>query len=271
MEFKIGQLSALLGIPVETLRFYENKGLIKPSKSSENGYRTYSTDDYFRLLVIKSFRGFGFSLGEIPELMTETDCAVRANHMRQNAERIMEELDRLRLVMSTSLSYAAELEKLPDCFGRCRVETSPAMYRFNIFENFYHGKDKNADQIVPLWLSTAPIYHMSFELTPRAMASPENSCEYRWGLSVFAEHAQLVDAENTPGVAFLPAQRSVYTIFKTERDDAIELRELDYAFRYIHENGLEISGNATGMLLYQPFSAESFVRYHSVWIPVKDV
>jgi len=52
--YTIGQASAMIAIPVKTIRYYESIGLCKPSVTDENsGYRYYSIDDIFRLDLIR--------------------------------------------------------------------------------------------------------------------------------------------------------------------------------------------------------------------------
>lgn len=64
--FKIGEISKLYGIGVDSLRYYEEIGLIQP-KRSESGYRLYSTHDIWRLNVIRELRELGFSMERIKE------------------------------------------------------------------------------------------------------------------------------------------------------------------------------------------------------------
>lgn len=47
--YNIGEVSKYLGVSRDTLKFYENKGLINPKKNEENGYREY---DYFYIYDI---------------------------------------------------------------------------------------------------------------------------------------------------------------------------------------------------------------------------
>lgn len=67
--YKIGELSKLSNIPVETLRYYDSEGILPPDKIDEfTGYRYYSAaklSDCYRILTLKEL---GFSLSEIKEL-----------------------------------------------------------------------------------------------------------------------------------------------------------------------------------------------------------
>lgn len=63
---RIGELANHVGVTTDTLRFYENKGLIKSIRRN-NGYRDYSEDMIFILNYIQTAQRLGFSLSEIGE------------------------------------------------------------------------------------------------------------------------------------------------------------------------------------------------------------
>ncbi len=63
--FKIGQLSKQSGASIDTIRFYEDKGLIVPRLRSESGYRFYGVDAINTLNFIQSAKKLGFTLAEI--------------------------------------------------------------------------------------------------------------------------------------------------------------------------------------------------------------
>ena len=44
-RYRIGEVSKMVDVPVETIRFLEQKGLLTPEKNPENGYRYYSVWD----------------------------------------------------------------------------------------------------------------------------------------------------------------------------------------------------------------------------------
>ncbi|QQR89789.1 MAG: MerR family transcriptional regulator [Myxococcales bacterium] len=70
--FTIGQLAKHTGVGVETIRFYEKKGLLVAPKRLPSGYRQYSTLALDRVRFIRRAKGLGFTLGEIAELLSET-------------------------------------------------------------------------------------------------------------------------------------------------------------------------------------------------------
>jgi len=75
--YTIGRLAQAAGVNVETVRYYQRRGLMEEPHKPTQGFRTYSTDFLHRLLFIKRTQELGFSLSEIKQLMTlsEGSCA----------------------------------------------------------------------------------------------------------------------------------------------------------------------------------------------------
>ncbi|RCW51061.1 MerR family transcriptional regulator [Paenibacillus prosopidis] len=70
---KVHEAAKLLGVTPRSLRFYEEKGLIKPHKEAVNGYRTYSDDDLLRLRWIVTLRELGMPVSAIIEALNSMD------------------------------------------------------------------------------------------------------------------------------------------------------------------------------------------------------
>ena len=70
--FKIGEFSKLVQVPIATLRYYDQVGLLKPIEVDRfTGYRYYSAAQLPRLHRILALKGLGFSLEQIAELLDE--------------------------------------------------------------------------------------------------------------------------------------------------------------------------------------------------------
>ena len=67
-EFTIGKLSASSGVNVETIRYYERRGLLAAPPRTGGGYRSYDGAALWRLEFIRRAKQLGFTLGEITEL-----------------------------------------------------------------------------------------------------------------------------------------------------------------------------------------------------------
>ncbi|MCP5468547.1 MAG: MerR family DNA-binding protein [Deltaproteobacteria bacterium] len=65
-----GEVAKLTGVGIETVRFYEQKGLIEEPERSSSGYREYSQDFVKRIRFIQQAKKLGFSLKEISSLLS---------------------------------------------------------------------------------------------------------------------------------------------------------------------------------------------------------
>ena len=67
---QIGEVAERTGVTQRTLRFYEEKGLLKPPSRMEGGFRLYSEEDITRVEQIKELQQLlGFTLAEIKEMI----------------------------------------------------------------------------------------------------------------------------------------------------------------------------------------------------------
>src|SRR5258708_7624372 len=91
---RTGELARLAKVNVETLRFYEGKGLLPEPPRRPSGYRAYSGDAVGVVGFIKRAQELGFSLREIKELLAlrEVPRATCADMMKR-ARRKIEEID----------------------------------------------------------------------------------------------------------------------------------------------------------------------------------
>ena len=100
----IGQLADQGRVNVQTIRYYERRGLLPKAKRSSSGYRLYDADAVKQLSFVRRAQLLGFSLVEIEELLSlrvrpGTTCAdirARARAKIATVDRKIEELTRIR-------------------------------------------------------------------------------------------------------------------------------------------------------------------------------
>lgn len=73
--FTIGALARKAQVHVETIRYYQGRGLVSLPARPQGGVRRYGRDDVERLRFIRSAQGLGFSLEEVGELLALEQAA----------------------------------------------------------------------------------------------------------------------------------------------------------------------------------------------------
>lgn len=111
----IGPFAAAAGVKVETIRFYQRKGLLLQPKRAHGTIRRYGAADVARVRFVKAAQRLGFSLDEIAGLLALDDgthCTEARRVAEQKLDDVRAKLDNLRRIESV----LAQLVK------RCRAE-----------------------------------------------------------------------------------------------------------------------------------------------------
>lgn len=92
----IGKAARNAGVGVETIRFYERKGLIdRPRTPPRAGFRVYPRETIRRIRFIRQAQAIGFSLQEINELLSlRADPAADCSDVRERASVKLDEVNR---------------------------------------------------------------------------------------------------------------------------------------------------------------------------------
>jgi len=91
----IGQIAAQSGIPIKTIRYYEELGLLKSLGRTEGGYRQFSSKVLTRLAFIKRAQNLGLSLQEIREILQVYDQGeLPCGEVKEQLEGKLQEIDR---------------------------------------------------------------------------------------------------------------------------------------------------------------------------------
>ena len=108
--FTISRAAQAAGVGVETIRFYERRGLIEqPPKPGSSGYRQYSAETVQRVRFIRKAQEIGFSLREIQELLwLRSDPSADCRDVREKARAKVDEVD----------SKMAELKKVREALKK---------------------------------------------------------------------------------------------------------------------------------------------------------
>jgi MerR family mercuric resistance operon transcriptional regulator len=119
--FTIGGVAGAAGVGIETVRYYERRGLVPRPERASGAYRRYRTDHVNRIRFIRRAQALGFSLEEIETLLQLEDGTDRASIRRIAASRLEEtrrrlaDLRRIERVLTHLLHECEVHSKAPRC------------------------------------------------------------------------------------------------------------------------------------------------------------
>jgi DNA-binding transcriptional MerR regulator/effector-binding domain-containing protein len=94
--FKIGELSKIFNIGVDSIRYYEKVGILNPVRNEENNYRFYTVEDFRRVALIREMLGLGFSTEEIKSFITDRNLEKTQSTLTTELEAIDEQIKKLK-------------------------------------------------------------------------------------------------------------------------------------------------------------------------------
>lgn len=97
----IGGFAKATGVNVETIRYYQRRGLLPEPERPSGGIRRYGHEDVARMTFIKTAQGLGFSLDEIAELLSLEDgthCEEASNLARLKLDDVRGKIANLRRI-----------------------------------------------------------------------------------------------------------------------------------------------------------------------------
>lgn len=141
--FTIGELARRTGLPVKTIRFYSDEGLLPPTERTQAGYRLYDATSLARLELVRTLRELGIGLADIERALTrETSVAQLAV---RHVEALDEQIRRLTLRRSVLRAVAKRDSELEDVTLMNRLASLPDEERKRLLDEFWDEVTEGLD------------------------------------------------------------------------------------------------------------------------------
>jgi DNA-binding transcriptional MerR regulator len=121
---KIGQVAADADVTVDTVRFYERRGVLPPPERRPSGYREYTADAVRRIRMARALQQLGLTLDEIIDALRAHDAGEGADGSQHR--RLEAVIDRIDVKIAELQRTRSNItDTLADCrAGRCRFTPS---------------------------------------------------------------------------------------------------------------------------------------------------
>ena len=116
---QIGSVAKESGVPIKTIRYYEELGLLKTSGRTEGGFRLFNSDVFVRLHFIKRAQSLGLSLLEIKEFLDVHDrgnlpCDRIQIKLKNKLAAIEQQIEQLRILKLELEGLLSGWETIPE-------------------------------------------------------------------------------------------------------------------------------------------------------------
>lgn len=124
--FTISRLADEANVGVETVRFYERKGLIKQPSKGKNAFREYADTDAGRIRFIKRAQELGFTLAEIKKIfLLEQNFRINCDDLKKKVDVKINEVDLkiadLNRIKTSLVSFSSACAKGENSVRECKI------------------------------------------------------------------------------------------------------------------------------------------------------
>ena len=119
----IGRLAKVAGLNVETIRYYQRRGLIDEPRKPLGGHRRYPADVVRKLAFIRRAQQLGFSLEEVKQLLQLAD----GRHVRETRELAEKKHETLEARVAQLTKMRRQLARLIEASRKARDGKDPVI------------------------------------------------------------------------------------------------------------------------------------------------
>lgn len=264
-KYRISEVSKILNIPVDTLRYYEKQGIVRPSINKSNGYRYYDEWDISCLIEYKYYRALEFSMKDIMDIQ-QIDNLIEFTEKMNNQQQYFHN----RKLYYTYLEECNEkknerISQIPKELGKISIRKMEAMDYFLIYNGNEYKTYEHSGDLLSRWWNTIPFFNRLIYISQQHLV--EKSDYYETGFSISTNLAELLDISGYLSTSHLPECEAVCTIVTLSDKRNLSLKVLNPVFEYIKRNKLHVE-DIYGNLLARVQSSTGYIEYIELFTPI---
>ena len=270
MRYKIGDVSRILGISTDLLRYYEKKGVVQPQKDQTNDYRYYDTWDINFLIDCLWYKRFGFAIPQVAYMVTDCYHGDLISLLDEKSDQLEADIRRQEQLLARLREYRDAAERVKTILGVCEIQDSPELIcylnRFNYSYNYTPEMQKLSRQ----WQEYMPFTQRFFEIPVAGLLGDGD--DFAWGFSLGTAYAEELNVPVKPPVKKLESRRCLHSAFRSAGKNAFTPRHLRFLLDYAEQHGMQVAGPAMGILVcsVREEDSEELTGYFEVWLPIED-
>jgi len=260
--YTTSEVCDMYGLSASGLRFFEEKGLIKPERASGNRYRVFTLTECSRLFLCQILRQYGFKLPDSIHLLLQgTPEEIHRRMQERRAELQAEICEKQALLASLdhSIDVVSQLNKNPPF----HIVTSPTMLRHCLDSS---SAASGSNDGFRRWYAALPFTSASLYIRQESLLDEQPDISL--GFIIESDKASHYGLHPDAHTTLLPARRCLYTIIHCNDtlDDISE--NLRPALDAISSMGFVVDGDPFSRMLGSADLGRGMLRFDEVWFPI---
>jgi DNA-binding transcriptional MerR regulator len=257
--FTIGQVSEITGISRDMLRYYEEKGILKPVQNYENNYREYSLSDIDIILSIEFYRSMDLGMKDINEIWY-SDKPKKIQDLLENKEQeLLAKIDEIQGCLKNIRKGQAACVKITENLNKFSLQTMPP------FEVLGEVSDFRA-------YSEYGVIHNNKENIGGSIVSGLKRMITFTGKRIESSKMLITRelADGRKGTGVMEYGRCLYTLLEDSFEKGNLMEEMfDKCFYWAEKNNLKPKGMVIINMLLLTANVNSAKSYLEVFAPVE--
>ncbi|MGL4344995.1 MAG: MerR family transcriptional regulator [Cellulosilyticaceae bacterium] len=260
----IGDVSKLLKVSTDTLRYYDKLGIVSPKKDPVNNYRYYTMEDLLALSYVMVFRYLEIPLDEIKHLIQNNKLSEFAELLAKQQTLIDQKIDKL-LALRTKVSEFQEAIALAQSqLGQITLRYSPPI----VFQPMTKEWDADyadylADMEDHINIAT-PVF--SSLIPPAFIDEHSSKIPFQYGLSGLVK--DLLHLSELKNYDYIPSKLCIHTVITAP--EHITPNSFESIMNYIQLHKLILCDDILARNIAFEHQNQSPIDYYELWIPVKN-
>ena len=267
MRYKIGDVARILGISPDLIRYYEEKGVVSPTKDPNNNYRYYDTWDINYLIDCLWYKNFGFGIEQTASMVSGCSYDSLVDCLEDKTEQILGAIRHQEMLLQWIRMFRERLTSTKECLYKCELRQCPDFVRYINRRNSTYDNLPGLQALSRRWLKYMPFSRRYFEIPEDKLTGGRD--DYAWGFSLGMQYVEEFGVEIKPPVEFMPSRFCIHSAFKIVGRNNFSARQIDFMADYASENSLKISGCAFGNLACSVVEDGEPAGYFEVWLPIE--
>lgn len=281
-HFRIGTISNLTGVNMQTIRRYDAKGILSGKRDKNSQYRFFDLLELTLLIRTRMYRNYGFSLDEVVDLLNTDHKENRARFLDKK-EALQKQIEREKLLLSCMEKQMEYLSQAEYYTTHCEFRMSPELYGIYYYNEDALTGNSEREALLSHWIDQTPFVLPMINPSPSHITGGET--QLRVGLCVTRENAELLGLGGDPFSFRIPSFPCIYTMSDCtglmgydETPDgqdaalsAIQERSYAHVREFCRQNNVRPKAEIYGSTFFSTRENGRLRHFSHLWIPYERV
>lgn len=266
---RIGEISKILNLKPETIRYYEQEGIIYPHRKGDSAFREYNIWDFLELCECRRLRQMDFGIKDIKRLMKSESLAEVITALFEKHAEILKTVNRKIVLAAEVKSLADRIRNAPLNIGNYwfkREEEKIGIYFTKRTGTQYADVDTN-NPYLQKWLANNLFINGYISVRVDDILAQRDRNDWFFCTSLI--NFQMLHLPEQ-GVIHIPEQMYLHTVLDIGEKESLTLEMMEPVLDYIKSKGLETENYIIGEIMMRCYEGKTLHRYVEIMAPIKN-